>query len=72
MSDTAEILVVGGQRFWVQGALDEVEGKILAAARGSILELVRFTESESGDAVALNPAHIVAVRDARPRQSPPG
>jgi hypothetical protein len=57
----SEILVVGGQRFRVQGAPDEVENKIVDAARGSILELVSLAEAESGELIALNPAHVVAV-----------
>jgi uncharacterized protein YlzI (FlbEa/FlbD family) len=56
-----EILVVGGERFCVQGDPDEVQNKIVDAARGSILELVSLAEAESGELIALNPAHIVAV-----------
>ena len=72
MSESAtEILVVGGQRFCVQGTLEEVETQILGAARGSILELVWFEEVADGRSVALNPAHIVAVsateNEERPR-----
>lgn len=58
----SEILVVGGDRFRVQGAPDEVENKIVDAARGSILELVSLVEADSGELIALNPAHIVAIR----------
>ncbi len=58
-----EILVVGGKSFRVQGAAEEVEAKILEAARGSILELVWLEEAGGGRSVALNPAHIVAVSD---------
>jgi hypothetical protein len=65
VADICELLVVGGQRFSVDGALEEVEAKILDAARGSILELVWLTETGTGDPLALNPAHIVALR--RPR-----
>ena len=70
MSDLTDILVVGGQRFCVQGAPEEVEAKVLEAARGSILELVRLTEAESGRPVALNPAHVVAVGGARSSERP--
>lgn len=61
MADLTDILVVGGQRFCVRGAPEEVEVKILEAARGSILQLACLTEAESGSYLALNPAHIVAV-----------
>ena len=63
-----EVLVVGGQRFRVEGTAEEVESKILDAARGSILELVWLVESGPGRSVALNPAHIVAVGEAQPHQ----
>ncbi len=56
-----EILVVGGQRFRVRGAPEEVENKIVDAARGSIMELVSLAEAESGELIALNPEHIVAI-----------
>ena len=56
-----EILVVGGERFHVQGSPDDAESKIVEAARGSMLELVTFAQAGSGELIALNPAHIVAV-----------
>jgi hypothetical protein len=61
-SHTTEILVAGGERFRVQGRCEEVETKILDAARGSLMELVWLTEAESGQPVGLNPQHIVALR----------
>jgi uncharacterized protein YlzI (FlbEa/FlbD family) len=66
VSDRTEILVVSGQRFCVMGASDEVEAKVLEAARGSILQLVGLVDAESGRPVALNPAHIVAVSETPP------
>jgi hypothetical protein len=59
-NSVTEILVVGGERFRVQGAPDEIESKIVEAARGSILELVSLAEV-SGELIALNPQHIVAI-----------
>jgi hypothetical protein len=61
--EVSELIVVGGERFQVQGTLEEVEARILNAARGSILELVWLTEAEAGHPIALNPAYIVALRD---------
>ena len=73
MNDSVtEILVVGGQRFCVQGTLEEVETQILEAARGSILELVWFKQASGATSVALNPAHIVAVCDPQAEQRPAG
>lgn len=69
MSDLTDILVVGGQSFRVREAPEEVEVKVLEASRGSILELVRLTEAESGRSLALNPAHIVAVSGTSPPRS---
>ena len=57
--------MIGGERFRVQGARDEVETKILNAARGSLMELVWLAEAESGELLGLNPEHIVAVRPQR-------
>jgi hypothetical protein len=61
-SDFTEILVIGGERFRVQGTTDEVATKILDAARGSLMELVWLTEAESGQLLGLNPQHVVALR----------
>ncbi len=64
----SELITVTGQRFCVEGSLEEIEAKILNAARGSILELVWLIEAESGNSLALNPAHIVALRSRAPEQ----
>ena len=57
--------MIGGERFRVQGGRDEVETKILNAARGSIMELVWLAEAESGELIGLNPEYIVAVKPQR-------
>ncbi len=56
------VTVVGGERFDVEGTLEDIEGRIIAAARGSIMEMVRLTEAATGKSVALNPEHVVALR----------
>lgn len=56
------VTVVGGERFDVEGTLEEIEGQIIAAARGSIMEMVSLTEAVTGQPVALNPEHVVALR----------
>jgi hypothetical protein len=61
-SHTTDIFVVGGERFRVRGTSDEVETKILDAARGSLMELVWLIEDESGQSLGLNPEHVVALR----------
>jgi hypothetical protein len=57
-----EIILVTGERYRVDGSPKEVEGSILAAARGSIMEFVWLTEVGSGNAVAVNPDHVAALR----------
>jgi uncharacterized protein YlzI (FlbEa/FlbD family) len=59
-----ELTVTGGERFIVEGSPQEAEKQIVAAARGSIMELVWFTELATGQPLALNPEHVVAVRAA--------
>jgi uncharacterized protein YlzI (FlbEa/FlbD family) len=66
-----EVTVSGGERFVVEGSPQEAEKRIVAAARGSIMELVWFTEAASGYPLALNPDHVVAVRTAPSREEAP-
>ena len=47
MTPTTEITVVGGDRFSVEGDVKVVERAILAAARGSIMELAWLVEAET-------------------------
>ncbi len=55
--------MVGGDRYRVEGDLQEVERQILAAARGSIMEFAWLVESETGERIGINPDHVVMVRD---------
>ena len=59
-----EITLTGGERLRVEGQPREVEATILAAARGSIMELAWMTEAGSGQSVGINPEHVVALRAA--------
>ncbi len=65
MTPITEITVVGGDRYRVEGDADDVAARILAAARGSIMELAWMVEAETGERVAVNPEHVVILRDAR-------
>lgn len=60
-----EITLVQGAPLVVQGDVRAVEAAILAAARGSIPELVWLTEVGRNEPVALNPEHVVALRPAQ-------
>ncbi len=59
---STEVLLVGGERLLVEGGAEEVEVRVIEAARGSIMKLVWLTEADGGRRVAVNPAHVVAVR----------
>jgi hypothetical protein len=62
---TTEIIVVTGERYFVEGDVKRVERSILDAARGSIMQLAWFTEVETRDEVAVNPEHVVVLRAVR-------
>jgi hypothetical protein len=59
-----EVTLVHGAPLLVLGDPRAVEAAILAAARGSIPELVWLTEVGRDGPVALNPDHVVALRPA--------
>ncbi len=54
--------LITGERHEVQGSLEEVESTILAASRGSVMQLAWLTDRASGAAVGINPARIVSLR----------
>ncbi len=60
-----ELLLVGGVRIVVAGSTETVEAAVLAAARGSIMQLAWLTELEGGDRLGVNPDHVVLVREVR-------
>ncbi|MGI8904432.1 MAG: hypothetical protein ACR2IP_12435 [Solirubrobacteraceae bacterium] len=62
MTPLTEITVVGGDRYRVDGAPDDVAAQILAAARGSIMELAWMTEAQTGERIGINPEHVVMLR----------
>jgi hypothetical protein len=63
-SSTTEITVITGERYRVGHGVKEVERIIRDAARGSIMQLAWLVEDETGEAVAVNPDHVVMVRAA--------
>lgn len=62
MTPLTEITVVGGDRYRVDGDPQDVAAQILAAARGSIMELAWMTEAQSGERIGINPEHVVMLR----------
>lgn len=62
---TAEITVVTGERYLVQGDVKDVEQVILSAARGSIMQLAWVREAHTGEDLGINPDHVVRLRASR-------
>ncbi len=54
--------MVGGGRYRVEGSVEQTEGLIIDAARGSIMQLAWLTEAETGERLGVNPEHVVVVR----------
>jgi hypothetical protein len=62
LTQTTEILLVGGERLRVDGDAKAVEAAILAAARGSLMELAWATDAETGEQIGINPEHVLLLR----------
>ena len=58
----AEIRLLSGDVFTVEGTLDEVEKRLSDAARSGQARLAWFKERSSEDSVGINPAHVAALR----------
>jgi hypothetical protein len=55
--------MITGERYAVEGEPETVEASIVGAARGSIMQLAWLTDATSGKPFAVNPEHVVTVRD---------
>ena len=58
-----EITLTGGERVRVDGDARAVESAILAAARGSIMELAWMIDAGTGERVGINPEHVIMLRE---------
>jgi hypothetical protein len=58
----AEVRLLNGDVFVVEGTLDEVEGKLSDAARSGQSRLAWFTEQGTDGSVGVNPAHVATLR----------
>ena len=56
------ILLTTGDQVEVDASVDEVVKELENAARSSAGTLARLTQSDSGEPVAVNAAHVVLVR----------
>jgi hypothetical protein len=59
-------MIVGGDRYLVQGTAEDVERLIIGAARGSIMELAWLVEADTGDRIGVNPECVVMLRAPAP------
>jgi hypothetical protein len=62
--DYAEVRLLSGDIFTVEGALEEVEGKLSDAARSGQSRLAWFTEYGTDASVGVNPAHVASLKAA--------
>jgi hypothetical protein len=58
----AEVRLLNGDVFTVEGTLDEVESKLSDAARSGQSRLAWFTEYGTGGSVGVNPAHVAILK----------
>ena len=56
------ILLTTGEQLEVDASVDEVVKELENAARSSAGTLARLTQSDNGEPVAVNAAHVVLVR----------
>jgi hypothetical protein len=61
---TTRVLLSTGDQLEVEGAIDEVIKELENAARSSSGTLARLTLSDTGEPLAINGAHVVAIRVA--------
>jgi uncharacterized protein YlzI (FlbEa/FlbD family) len=57
---TTELTLVTGKLYVVEGSVEEVEATIVAASRGSIMQLAWLTE-QGGAKVGVNPTSVVTL-----------
>ena len=65
-----EIVLAGGERIRTEEQTKVVEAAILAAARGSIMELAWVIDAQTGERVGVNPDHVVILREFGTGASP--
>ena len=58
----AEVRLLNGDVFTVEGTLDEVEGKLSDAARSGQSRLAWFKEYGTDGSVGVNPAHVAILK----------
>jgi hypothetical protein len=62
---TTKLLLATGTELEVDAPLDNVVKELEDAVRSSAGTLARLTQAGTGEPIALNPAHVVAVRPGK-------
>jgi len=70
MDSITEITLLGGDRYHVEGDVNQVEQLILNAARGSIMQLAWVTDARTAESVGINPEHVMTLRAVSSREHP--
>lgn len=60
--NNAEIRLVNGDVFGVQGTLSEVEKELSDAARSGSSRFAWLTETGTGERIGINPDHVASLR----------
>ncbi len=58
----AEVRLLNGDVFVVEGTVDDVESKLSDASRSGQARLAWFTEYGTNDSVGVNPAHVASLK----------
>jgi len=58
----AEIRLVNGDAFTVEGTLEEVESRLSDAARSGQSRLAWFTEHGTDGSIGIHPAHVASLK----------
>jgi hypothetical protein len=65
LATTTNVVVAAG-RYRIEGSPEQVEAAIIAASRGSIMQLAWLAEAGTGRAIGVNPIHVVALEAVEP------
>jgi hypothetical protein len=63
---TTRLLLVTGDEVEIDAPMDKVVKELEDASRSSAGTLARLTQAKTGEPIALNAAHVVAVRQSKP------
>jgi hypothetical protein len=66
---TTELLLATGERVELEGSREEVTRGLEDASRSTSGTLAWFSDARTGQAVGVNPAHVVMLRPNEPSSS---